>query len=114
MNWKNLETEDELQEILKRSSEKSQAIYKHSTRCSVSRMVKKNLEIDWNISDEKMDVYFLDLLAHRDVSNKIARLLQVQHESPQLIVIKDGKAIYHASHNYIDATEAAKAIAEMD
>lgn len=65
-------------------------------------MVKNRLERDWN-SDQA--VYYLDLIAHRNISNLIAQMSGVEHESPQMIVFKEGKAIYHASHTSISASD---------
>lgn len=100
MNWISINSEQELQEIL--SKEPFVAVFKHSTRCSISSMVKNRLERDWT-SDHP--VYFLDLIAHRNVSNLIAQISGVQHESPQMIVFKEGKAIFNASHTSISAVE---------
>jgi len=107
IDWKELTEIGQLDEISAISNEKSIAIFKHSTRCSVSRMALKQFENEFNSSD-KVTPYFLDLIAHRDISNEIANRFGVTHQSPQLILIKDGKAIYHVSHSDIDA-ESLKA-----
>jgi bacillithiol system protein YtxJ len=111
MNWITLETEDQLAEVLKKSNEKTQAIFKHSTRCHISKFVKSNLENEWNISSELLDVYYLDLIAYRSVSNAIENLLKVRHESPQIILIRNGKAIYNESHQSIDASDLKEHLA---
>ena len=102
MSWNDLTDLGQLNEIIALSNEKPVAIFKHSTRCSVSRMALKQFENEFNFSD-KVTPYFLDLIAHRDVSNEIANRFGVQHQSPQLILIKEGKAVYNASHSDIDA-----------
>ncbi len=102
--WMYLE-ETPLDEIVKISFEKPVAIFKHSTRCSVSRMAWNQFSNQYAIEFEKMELYFLDLLAHRSISNEVAERFGVVHQSPQLIVIKDGKAVYDASHNDIDAQD---------
>jgi len=94
----------ELIEFSKQSPHQLFAIFKHSTRCSVSRMALKQFENEFDLAEE-VDTYFLDLLEYRDVSNEIASRFQVEHQSPQLILIKDGKAIYDVSHSAIDAVE---------
>nr|WP_314897600.1 bacillithiol system redox-active protein YtxJ [uncultured Flavobacterium sp.] len=104
INWNELTDLGQLNEIIFISNEKPVAIFKHSTRCSVSRMALKQFENEFNSSD-KVTPYFLDLIAHRDISNAIADQFGVRHESPQLIVIKGGKAIYNVSHSDIDAEE---------
>ena len=102
--WMYLE-ETSLDEIEKISFEKPVAIFKHSTRCSVSRMAWNQFSNQFDIVFEKMELYFLDLLAHRSISNEVAERFGVVHQSPQLIVIKDGKAVYDASHSDIDAQD---------
>jgi bacillithiol system protein YtxJ len=104
INWNELTDLGQLNEIIAASNEKPVAIFKHSTRCSVSRMSLKQFENEFNSSD-KVTPYFLDLIAHRDISNEIATRFGVYHQSPQLILIKEGKAIYNVSHSDIDAEE---------
>jgi bacillithiol system protein YtxJ len=104
INWNELTDLGQLSEIIEISNEKPVAIFKHSTRCSVSRMALKQFENEFNSSD-KVTPYFLDLIAHRDISNEIANRFGVTHQSPQLILIKEGKAIYNVSHSDIDAEE---------
>ena len=109
INWNELTDLGQLNEIIAISNEKPVAIFKHSTRCSVSRMALKQFENEFNSSD-KVTPYFLDLIAHRDISNEIANRFAVTHQSPQLILIKEGKAIYNVSHSDIDAEELGKKV----
>ncbi|UFH35111.1 bacillithiol system redox-active protein YtxJ [Flavobacterium acetivorans] len=104
INWINLTDLGQLNEIISLSHEKPVAIFKHSTRCSVSRMALRQFEKEFDLSD-KVTAYFLDLIAYRDVSDEIAIRFGVQHQSPQLVLIKEGKAVYNASHSDIDAEE---------
>jgi bacillithiol system protein YtxJ len=104
MNWEPLQALVQLDEIVAQSHVKPVAIFKHSTRCSVSRMALKQFENEFDFP-EKVTPYFLDLIAFRDVSNEIATRFGVTHQSPQLILIKDGKAVYTVSHSDIDAVE---------
>lgn len=104
VNWIALESISQLDEIATLSSERAALIFKHSTRCSVSRMVLKQFENEFDL-DDTVDVYFLDLLEHRDISNEIANRFGVNHQSPQLLLIKDGKSVYDVSHSDIDAGE---------
>lgn len=104
INWINLTDLGQLNEIISLSHEKPVAIFKHSTRCSVSRMALRQFEKEFDLSD-KVTAYFLDLIAYRDVSDEIAIRFNVQHQSPQLVLIKEGKAVYNASHSDIDAEE---------
>jgi bacillithiol system protein YtxJ len=109
INWNELTDLGQLNEIIAMSNEKPVAIFKHSTRCSVSRMALKQFENEFNSSD-KVTPYFLDLIEYRAISNEIANRFGVTHQSPQLILIKEGKAIYDVSHSDIDAEELGKRV----
>ena len=109
MNWKNLTDLGQLNEIIQQSHEKPVLIFKHSTRCSISRFALKQFENEFDLED-KVDAYFLDLLEHRAISNEIASRFGVHHQSPQLVLIKDGKSVYDVSHSEIDAGELKKYI----
>lgn len=100
--WINLEDLGQLIEIIMTSEEKPVVIFKHSTRCSVSRMALKQFENEFNL-EGKMDAYYLDLIENRAISNEIASKFDVVHQSPQVLVIKNGKCIYNISHSDIDA-----------
>ncbi len=106
--WKTLESEDDLKIALDNSHTHKIAIFKHSTSCFISKTVLKNFEKELesieNI-DETADLYFLDLLAYRPLSNKIAEDLEIRHESPQLLVIENGKVINDASHQNISINQ---------
>lgn len=103
MDWKSLTDENEYAAILKKSAEKPQLIFKHSTRCSISSMAKSRL--DKSETPDSVDFYYLDLISNRSLSNKIAEDLGVQHESPQVILIKNGQCVYDESHNGIRMDE---------
>lgn len=102
--WRPLTDLGQLNEIINESTTTLVVIFKHSTRCSVSRMALKQFENEFNLTS-KVTPYFLDLLEHRDISNEIVIRFGVVHQSPQLILIKDGKAVYNASHSDIAAAE---------
>jgi bacillithiol system protein YtxJ len=104
INWIPLTFMGQLDEIVAFSNQKPVVIFKHSTRCSVSRMALKQFESEYDLGDT-VDVYFLNLLEHRDISNEIASRFGVYHQSPQLLLIKDGKSVYDVSHSDIDAGE---------
>ena len=106
VGWRPLTDFGQLNEIIDLSTEKPVLIFKHSTRCSISRMVLKQFENEFDLQD-KVIPYFIDLLEFRNVSNEIASRFGVYHQSPQLIVIKDGKAIYDLSHESIEAKKLA-------
>jgi len=102
--WKQLTDLGELNTIVNESNNQTVVVFKHSTRCGISRMVLKQFENEIEYHDG-ITLYFLDLLTHRDISDAIANRFDVVHQSPQMIVIKNGVAIYNTSHESIDATE---------
>ena len=108
VSWNELTSVAQIDLLLAESKEHPVLIYKHSTRCSISSMVLERLERTWSSEGNKIKPYYLDLIALRDVSNTVAQTFEVYHESPQVIMLKDGKAIYNASHMSIsfDAIKA--------
>ncbi|MCW3115017.1 MAG: pyridoxamine 5-phosphate oxidase [Segetibacter sp.] len=108
MNWIELTSEDQLDVIFEKSKEKPQVIFKHSTRCSISAMAKGRLER--SLAPENADFYFLDLIAHRNLSNKISTTFQVFHESPQILLIRNGECTYDESHGSISMDEIAEQV----
>lgn len=111
MNWNKLESEEGLEKIIQLSNEVPVLIFKHSTRCSISSMALSRLERAWEENDsEKITPYYLDLINYRNVSNKIQDALNVYHESPQVLVLKNGKCVYNASHMSINHNDILAAI----
>ena len=100
--WIALSKVEQLQEIEKKSKTKTQVIFKHSTRCGISRMVMKQFVDAYNLSETDVDFYYLDLLNYRDVSNETGYKFQVIHESPQLLIIKNEVVVAQASHGSIN------------
>lgn len=99
MNWIHLERIEALEDIKALSNEKEVIIFKHSTRCFISKMVKTKFEKKAILAENDGVVYYyLDLIKYRAISNEIATAFNVAHQSPQVIVFKDGKAIKNASH----------------
>lgn len=99
--WIELNNISQLKDIEEKSRNKTQLIFKHSTRCGISRMVINQFVDAYDFSEEDFDLYYLDLLNFRDVSNEVGFKFQVIHESPQLLVIKNGAVETHASHGAI-------------
>ncbi len=99
--WQELNSIEQLDQITKSSKTKTQAIFKHSTRCGISRMVIRNFESSFDLDENQIDLYYLDLLNYRDVSSEISARFQVFHESPQFIVIRNGETVHHSSHSMI-------------
>jgi bacillithiol system protein YtxJ len=106
MKWIILDSEQELEKIKELSNTQAVLIFKHSTRCSISSTALNRLERSWK-DEEMKDIkpYHLDLITYRSISNKIADTFNVPHESPQVLLIKNGKCIYNASHLSISYKE---------
>ncbi len=102
VGWKILTDLGQLNEIIELSHQQPVLIFKHSTRCSISRFALKNFENEYDFSEEELQAYFLDLIEYRNISNEIANRFEVMHQSPQILLIKDGKCIYQESHDGIE------------
>ncbi|PBQ32422.1 thioredoxin family protein [Sphingobacteriaceae bacterium] len=106
MNWNQLNTIDQLKTIDDLSNTKPVLILKHSTTCSISATALNRLERNWKEEDRIfVEPYYLDLLSHRNVSNEIASHYNVQHQSPQVLLIKEGKCVYSETHMGINLAE---------
>ncbi|WP_420602020.1 bacillithiol system redox-active protein YtxJ [Flagellimonas sp.] len=101
--WIPLVSLEQLDEIAEKSKTRTQLIFKHSTTCGISRMVLNMFTSAYTLGED-VDVYFLDLHAHRDISNAVAAKFQVMHQSPQLLIIKNGETSFHTSHGAITDT----------
>ncbi len=110
LQWQVLNTETQLDDIVTMSVNKPMAIFKHSTRCSISSMAKQRLERNWDLNEDVVQMYYLDLIAYRAVSNAIAEKFGVIHASPQLIVLKNKRVVHHSSHNNIGVPELKNAL----
>lgn len=100
--WIPLNELAQLNYIKEKSSTKTQVIFKHSTRCSISSMVMRQFVEAYNFTEKDLDLYYLDLLNYREVSNEVGYKFQVMHESPQLLVIKNGGVVANDSHGAIN------------
>lgn len=109
MNWIELTDEAQLDAITEESKTQPVVIYKHSHRCHICTMAKTRLERGEAPAGVKF--YFLDVLAHRPVSNRVAEIFHVHHESPQLLLIKNGECVYEESHNGIRMDELVEQLA---
>ena len=112
MKWNALRSLDQIEDIRSESKENPVLIFKHSTRCNISRASLDRLERNWK--DEEMKevrLYFLDLISYREVSSRIAEEFDVEHESPQVLIIRDERSTYDRSHfeiNYHQIRDAVK------
>lgn len=110
MPWVQLERMEQLDELTEVSQSVPVVIFKHSTTCGISRMSLRSFERDYKYEESQLKAYFLDLKQYREISNAIESRFGVQHESPQLLLIKNGTVTYHTSHSGIDATVLSEKI----
>lgn len=106
--WIALTEMKQLESIVEKSKTKTQLIFKHSTRCAISRMVIGQFKKNYGFTEAEANLYYLDLLSHRDISQEIANRFNVVHESPQLVVIKNGVVVTYANHGGINDMELEK------
>ena len=104
-NWLKLEDVNQLNDIVEKSNSKTQVIFKHSTRCGISKMAIKQLEQDFASLSNDIDFYYLDLLNYRPISLEIANKFNVEHQSPQVVVVKNEEVVKFASHGDINAID---------
>lgn len=105
IHWKEISDISVLDSIQKDSYRQPQLIFKHSTRCSISAMALDRLNRNWKFTETQITPYYLDLLQYREISNKIAEKWQIHHESPQMLIIKNGECIHDVSHSDISVSE---------
>jgi bacillithiol system protein YtxJ len=111
MDWISLQELRQLEDISAESKERPVLIYKHSTRCNVSRTAFDRLVRKWNPdATGEARVYFLDLLTHRDISSAIAERFGVEHQSPQVLIISNGRSILDLSHFEIDFDQISEVL----
>jgi bacillithiol system protein YtxJ len=110
--WIELTNLDQLNAALRTSANRPILFFKHSTRCGVSSMALSTFEKTWKLDTVPCDLYLLDLLSFREISNKVEELAGVTHQSPQAIVMVQQGVVYQASHSSIDAEEIQRILRE--
>ncbi len=110
-DWKVLQTRADLEEAKQRSFSKPVIIFKHSTRCGISMHAHSEMNTLSDAEAEAVEIYYLDLLQFRPLSNLIAEEFDVMHQSPQLIALKNGKAVKSTSHAGVRPAFVAEIIA---
>lgn len=106
MNWENISSLNQLNQVLINTQQKDSEcalFFKHSPRCGISSMVLRRFESAWDISN--VNVFMVNVLSQRDASNELAQQFRIRHESPQILLIKNGKLLYTASHGDISAVD---------
>lgn len=110
MQWNSIESEAKLEEIIEKSNIKPQIIFKHSSSCGVSYFAKRSLDTEEIVNNPEFDSYLVDVIRDRSLSLKIAEIMSIRHESPQLLIIKNGIVSWHGSHNSVRAEKVFDAI----
>lgn len=103
--WLDVTELSQLKAIKEKSETKTQIIFKHSIRCGISRMVMNQFVKDFNFEAGEVDLYYIDIINYREVSNAVANTFNVVHESPQLLIVKNGAAVAHESHGSINSMD---------
>lgn len=103
--WLDVTELSQLKAVKEKSGTKTQIIFKHSIRCGISRMVMNQFVEDFNFDNGEVDLYYIDVINHRDVSNAVANIFDLVHESPQLLVVKNGLVVAHESHGSINSMD---------
>ena len=112
--WIIIDSMDLLQKADEVSFEKPVVLFKHSTRCPVSTFAFNRLREGWKELGDKVQLYYLDLIAYRAISNQIASAYRVTHQSPQILLILNGKCIMDCSHESVSVQEIEAALASQD
>ena len=107
MNWNRLDTIEALDELIKKSFNAPIVLFKHSTRCSISSMALNRM----SSGIEDLDFNLLDIIAYRDISNEVATRFNINHQSPQVLIIHQGKCIFNTSHLGISSSVVKKQLA---
>ena len=111
MKWNALRSVEQIRNIRAESKENPVLIFKHSTRCNISRTSLDRLERHWREEEmANVQLYFLDLIAYREISNRIAQEFGVEHESPQVMIIRNERSSYDSSHFEIDYQQIKQAV----
>lgn len=109
MEWTPLNDHAQLETIDRLSVDSPVLIFKHSTQCSISEGALDRMDAG-DADAFNFPAYYLDLLAHRAVSNAVETRYGIQHESPQVLVIKNSTCVYHTSHRAITFTDTLAAM----
>jgi bacillithiol system protein YtxJ len=111
--WRIPENKNDVDSILN-NDDKPQIIFKHSSRCGTSILSKSSLDSGMESISQKADVFMIDVVAMREISNYVAEVTGVKHESPQLLLIKNGEVFWHASHGEVRIDKLSDVLEESE
>ncbi len=94
MNWIVIDDIKILDELIEKSNNLPQIIFKHSTRCAVSSLALNRI----SSKSVNKNYYIVDIMSHRDISNALASRFNIIHQSPQLLLIHNGVCVQNTSH----------------
>ncbi|MPR35008.1 bacillithiol system redox-active protein YtxJ [Salmonirosea aquatica] len=115
MNWNPLTDEAQLETIRQESYLHPVMIFKHSTRCSISSTALARIQRSWNEAEAgDMVPYYLDLIAYRTLSGRVASEFGVPHQSPQVLLLSKGECVYDASHFEISFAEISQQLESIE
>lgn len=103
-----LSTPDQFDALLAASADHPVVIFKHSPTCGTSAMAYD--ELSDLLEGDGADVHLLDVLRSRPLSQAVAARLGVRHESPQVLILKDGAVRWQGSHYRVTADAVRKAL----
>ncbi|MGB0864714.1 MAG: bacillithiol system redox-active protein YtxJ [Saprospiraceae bacterium] len=113
MNWTNLERIEQIEEVVLQSKTVTCLIFKHSTSCNMSAMAKYKLEEDWTFSENEVRPFMVDILKYKNISNAISEEFQEYHQSPQVLLIKEGECFYEESHLDISVEDIQETVVSV-
>ena len=109
IEWETVQNKDDFLQLENRYPDKWLLFFKHSTTCGLSSMALRQLQASWRPIDQLIP-FKIHVQEHRHISNLIEHHFSILHESPQVLLIEQGKCIYHASHWQISFEKIRSAI----
>ncbi|MEQ8904070.1 monothiol bacilliredoxin BrxC family protein [Ekhidna sp.] len=110
LNWKSLSTKDQFDQLVENSREKPALIFKHRPSSPESTHALEQLERDWTISPENLDLYMLDVMKEKDINEVVTDMAGVINEYPQVLLFADGVTMYDESREMISVKKIKLAL----
>ncbi len=110
LNWKSLNTREEFDRLVENSKEKPALIFKHRPSSQESTQALEGLERDWTISPENLDIYLLDVMKEKEVTELVTDMAGVMNEYPQVLLFADGVTMYDESREMISVKKIKLAL----
>jgi bacillithiol system protein YtxJ len=110
LNWKSLSTKEQFDRLVENSREKPALIFKHRPSSPESTHALDQLERDWTISPENLDIYMLDVMKDKDINEVVTDMAGVINEYPQVLLFADGVTMYDESREMISVKKIKLAL----